>query len=178
MLASILVLPRMGVSIVELEVPLHVLLVTFQAKKRSGHAWTVASKDEREARMQCLTACVNEGLAGDLTNQIIQQFCDEHPERYLQRRSRCSRPWVTGYAVATEALQRIARIYRIERELATLTNQEHLARRTAVMQPLWEELHTWLQLERARVHEGSARLPTHLKSRIDELHPHNWRSSL
>jgi len=59
-------------------------------------------------------------------------------------------------AVATEALQRIARIYRIERELATLTNQERLARRTAVTQPLWEELHTWLRLERARVHDGSA----------------------
>ncbi|WP_341888900.1 transposase [Variovorax sp. YR752] len=59
-------------------------------------------------------------------------------------------------AVATEALQRIARIYRIERELATLTNQERLARRTAVTQPLWEELHKWLRLERARVHDGSA----------------------
>ncbi len=59
-------------------------------------------------------------------------------------------------AVATEALQRIARIYRIERELATLTNKERLARSTAVAQPLWEELHKWLRLERARVHDGSA----------------------
>lgn len=40
--------------------------------------------------------------------------------------------------------------------MATLTNQERLARRNAVTQPLWEELHTWLQLERARVHDGSA----------------------
>lgn len=59
-------------------------------------------------------------------------------------------------AVATEALQRIARIYRIERELATLTNQERLARRTVFTQPIWKELQTWLQLERARVHDGSA----------------------
>lgn len=59
-------------------------------------------------------------------------------------------------AVAIEALQRSAGIYRIKRELATPTNQAHLARRTAVTQPPWEELHTWLQLERARVHDGGA----------------------
>lgn len=40
--------------------------------------------------------------------------------------------------------------------MAALTNQERLARRNAVTQPLWEELHTWLQLERTRVHDGSA----------------------
>lgn len=85
MLASILVLPRMGVGMVELEVPLHILLVTFQAMKRSGHAWPVISEDVQEACMQRLTARVrfNEGLPGDLANQVVQQFCDEHPERYL-----------------------------------------------------------------------------------------------
>ena len=36
MLASILALPRMGVGMVELEVPLHILLVTFQAMRRSA----------------------------------------------------------------------------------------------------------------------------------------------
>lgn len=59
-------------------------------------------------------------------------------------------------AVATEALQRIARIYRIERELAALTSEQRLARRNAVTQPLWDELHTWPQLERTRVYDGSA----------------------
>ena len=38
LLASILALSRMGVGMVELEVPLHILFVTFQAMKRSGHA--------------------------------------------------------------------------------------------------------------------------------------------
>ena len=35
--------------------------------------------------MQRLTARArfNEGLSGDLANQVVQQFCDEHPERYL-----------------------------------------------------------------------------------------------
>ena len=25
----------------------------------------------------------NEGLPADLADQVVQQFCDEHPERYL-----------------------------------------------------------------------------------------------
>ena len=37
LLASILVLPRMGVAMAQLDVAIHVLLVAFQAMKRSGH---------------------------------------------------------------------------------------------------------------------------------------------
>jgi hypothetical protein len=35
--------------------------------------------------MQRLTARArfNEGLPGDLATKVVQQFCDEHPERYL-----------------------------------------------------------------------------------------------
>ena len=35
--------------------------------------------------MQRLTARArfNEGLPGNLADQVVQQFCDEHPERYL-----------------------------------------------------------------------------------------------
>jgi hypothetical protein len=85
LLASILVLPRMGVGMVELEVPLHILLVTFQAMKRSGHAWPLVSEAVQETCMQRLTARArfNEGLPAELSNQLVQQFCDEHPERYL-----------------------------------------------------------------------------------------------
>jgi hypothetical protein len=85
MLASILALPRMGVGMVELEVPLHILLVTFQAMKRSGHAWPIVTEDVQDRCMQRLTARArfNEGLPGDLANQVVEQFCDEHPERYL-----------------------------------------------------------------------------------------------
>ena len=39
LLASVLVLPRFGVDTLQLEVPIHVLLVVFQAMKRSGHAF-------------------------------------------------------------------------------------------------------------------------------------------
>lgn len=85
LLASILALPRMGVGMVELEVPLHILFVTFRAMKRSGYAWPIVSEDLQDRCMQRLTARArfNEGLPGELANQVVQQFCDEHPERYL-----------------------------------------------------------------------------------------------
>lgn len=85
MLASILALPRMGVGMVELEVPLHILFVTFQAMKRSGHVWPIVSEDVQDRCMQRWTARArfNEGLPADLADQVVQQFCDEHPERHL-----------------------------------------------------------------------------------------------
>lgn len=85
MLASILALPGMGVGMVQLEIPLHILLVTFQAMKLSGHPWPLVTEDIQEKCMQRLTARVrfNEGLPGELADQVVQQFCDEHPERYL-----------------------------------------------------------------------------------------------
>ncbi len=57
-------------------------------------------------------------------------------------------------AMAEEALQRIAAIYRVERELAGLEAGERLAMRQALAKPLWDGLHRWLQLERARVADG------------------------
>ena len=49
LLTSILVLPRMGVGMVQLEVPLHILMVGFQAMKHSGHAWPIVTEDIQEA---------------------------------------------------------------------------------------------------------------------------------
>jgi hypothetical protein len=85
LLASILVLPRMGVAMEQLDVAIHVLLVTFQAMKLSGHQWPVVTEDIQEACLQRLTARArfNEGLPPELVAQIVQQFCDEHPERNL-----------------------------------------------------------------------------------------------
>jgi hypothetical protein len=85
LLASILALPRMGVGMVELEVPLHILFVTFQAMKRSGHAWPIVTEELQDRCMQRLTARArfNDGLPGDLADQVVQQFCDEHTERFL-----------------------------------------------------------------------------------------------
>lgn len=85
LLASILVLPNMGVNTSQLEVPLHVLLVAFQAMKRSGHAWPTITEKMQEQCLQRLTARMrfNEGLPAQLADQITRQFCNEHPERYL-----------------------------------------------------------------------------------------------
>ena len=58
--------------------------------------------------------------------------------------------------VATQAVQRIAMIYRIEREARELSAPDRLAMRQARSQPLWDELHVWLKLEHARVAAGSA----------------------
>jgi hypothetical protein len=85
MLASILALPRMGVGLVLLEVPIHILLVTFQAMKLSGRQWPLVTEDMQDRCMQRLTARVrfNEDLPSDLATSVVQQFCDEHPEPYL-----------------------------------------------------------------------------------------------
>ena len=58
--------------------------------------------------------------------------------------------------VALQAVQRIALIYRVEREAKELTSDERHAVRQTRSKPLWEELHVWLRLERSRVPEGSA----------------------
>ena len=85
LLASILVLPRMGVSIVQLEVPLHILFVTFTAMKLSSRTWPVVTEEIQEGCLQRLTARArfNEGLPVELADTVIRQFCDEHAERFL-----------------------------------------------------------------------------------------------
>jgi len=59
-------------------------------------------------------------------------------------------------AVAQEALQRIARIWRAEREFADMDAAQRLAARETITRALFDEMHAWLQLERGRVAEGSA----------------------
>ena len=58
--------------------------------------------------------------------------------------------------VATQAVQRIAMIYRVEHEARELCAEQRLALRQARAQPLWDEFFVWLKLERTRVAEGSA----------------------
>lgn len=49
-------------------------------------------------------------------------------------------------AVAVQAVQRIAWIYRIERELQSLSMAERLAVMQSRSKPLLEEMQVWLQL--------------------------------
>ncbi|MHA3014397.1 Transposase [Cupriavidus necator] len=86
-----------------------------------------------------------------LLARVVQVFgaAQAHRRRYdeLLRNQR-------GSTVAPEALRRIAQIYRLERELASLSSEQRLVRRYSDAKPLWEELHAWLQLERSRVPDG------------------------
>ena len=58
--------------------------------------------------------------------------------------------------VATQAVQRIAMIYRVEHVARALSTEDRLALRQAQTQPLWDEFFVWLKLERSRVADGSA----------------------
>jgi hypothetical protein len=85
LLASILVLTNMGVSTLQLEVPLHILLVTFQAMKRCGRTWPIVQEDVQEKCLQRLNARMrfNEELPAQIADRMVKQFCDEHCERNL-----------------------------------------------------------------------------------------------
>ncbi len=85
LLASILVLANMGASTLQLEVPLHILLVAHQAMKHSGHIWPMVQEEVQELCMQRLTARMrfNEGLPAQIADRLVKQFCDGHCERNL-----------------------------------------------------------------------------------------------
>jgi hypothetical protein len=85
MLASVLALPRMGADMAQVEVALHILFVSFEAMKRSGHAWPVITEDIQDGCLQRLTARMrfNEGVPQDLATKVVEQFHTEHAERYL-----------------------------------------------------------------------------------------------
>lgn len=85
MLAAILALPQMGVDMAQLEVALHVLFVTFQAMKLSGHPWPLVTEDIQDGCLQRLTARARftEGLPQELATKVVEQFHTEHAERYL-----------------------------------------------------------------------------------------------
>ena len=58
--------------------------------------------------------------------------------------------------MGTQAIQRIAALYQIERQVKGLSAEDRLSIRQSNSKPHCEELHVWLQLERQRVPEGSA----------------------
>jgi transposase len=58
--------------------------------------------------------------------------------------------------VAGQAIQRLAWLYKIEADAKALSAGQRLQMRQERSQPLWDELHVWLRLERTRVPDGSA----------------------
>ena len=58
--------------------------------------------------------------------------------------------------IASQALQRIAWLYRVEADASALTTAQRLEMRQNRSRPLCEELHIWLRLERRSVPDGSS----------------------
>ena len=85
LLSSVLALPLMGANMEQVEVVLHILLVAHAAMKRSGHTWPVVSEADQEKHLQRLTARMRfrQGQPSHLADQVIEQYLDEHRERYL-----------------------------------------------------------------------------------------------
>jgi hypothetical protein len=85
LLASVLVLQRMGASLQQMDVPMHILLVAYQAMKTSGHTWPVISEDTQDMCLQRLTGRIRftEGLTRRALKRSMQQYIDKHSEPYL-----------------------------------------------------------------------------------------------
>jgi transposase len=78
--------------------------------------------------------------------------CVAHSRRKFEE---LTKPGAGASPVALEAMQRLARIYHVERHFAGMTPEARLDGRQRLSRPLWDELHLWLQLERSRVADGS-----------------------
>ena len=80
----------------------------------------------------------------------IEAGCLAHARRKFDELAKAN-----ASPVATQALQRIAWLYRIEQEARAMTAPNRLQSRQLRARPLWDELQVWLKLERSRVADGS-----------------------
>jgi transposase len=80
----------------------------------------------------------------------IEAGCLAHARRKFDELAKAN-----ASPVATQALQRIAGLYRIEHEARGMTAPDRLRSRQLRARPLWDELHVWLRLDRTRVADGS-----------------------
>ena len=79
-------------------------------------------------------------------------LCAAHARRYFEELSR------GGHAasmVATQALQRWARIYQAEAAFAEMDHDNRRRARQQLSKPLWDEFEVWLKLQRTQVLDGS-----------------------
>ena len=78
--------------------------------------------------------------------------CAAHARRRFEELSRGEH---SASAVAAEAMQRWARIYRAEGAFGEMSHDERRQARQAVSRPLWDEFQMWLKLQRNQVLDGS-----------------------
>ena len=80
----------------------------------------------------------------------MEAGCLAHARRKFDELARAN-----SSPVATQALQRIASLYRIDHEARAMTALDRLQSRPLREQPLWGELQVWMKLKRTRVADGS-----------------------
>lgn len=85
MLASILVLPTLGVSMQKTEEALNFLLVCFLCMTLSERDWPQITEEIQEKQLQRFIAqiCFTDGLNNSLLTHSVQQFIKQHPEKHL-----------------------------------------------------------------------------------------------
>lgn len=85
LLGSVLVQPRLGVSLAKMEFLLDLLFVCFQAMKESGLSWPPISEDELDRQSQHFAAIATfgDGLGDALRQRSMQQYIESHPEKQL-----------------------------------------------------------------------------------------------
>lgn len=79
----------------------------------------------------------------------IEAGCLAHARRKFDEMARAN-----ASPVAAQAIQRIARIYRVESQAREMTAADRLAHRKQFARPLWDELKAWMVRERGRVPDG------------------------
>lgn len=82
--------------------------------------------------------------------QRVEAGCSAHSRRKFEELVKDN-----GSVVAAQAMQRIAKLYQVEREARHLPEKDRLAIRQNRAKPLCDEMQNWLTLERQRVPDGS-----------------------
>jgi len=97
-------------------------------------------------------AAYNAVLDAKVYPQRKSAVCAAHARRRFEELSRGGN---SASAVATEALQRWARIYHAEAAFAEMDQSGRRQARQVLGKPLWDEFEVWLKLQRTQVLDGS-----------------------
>ena len=81
----------------------------------------------------------------------IEGGCLAHARRKFDELAR-----VKASPAATQAIERLAKIYKVEAQAREMTPDKRLEHRQRDAKPLWDELNVWMRLERTRVPDGGA----------------------
>ncbi|MCB1908197.1 MAG: hypothetical protein KDH15_12575 [Rhodocyclaceae bacterium] len=85
LLASVLVLPRLGVALPKVEFALDMLFVCFLAMKASKTTWPLITEADQDRQLQRSVAIARFGdvLGAWLRHRSMQQYIADHPEQEL-----------------------------------------------------------------------------------------------